>query len=490
MKYTLGLDLGIASIGWAVFNHDINTIEKCGVRLFEAAENPKTKESLALPRRLARGQRRRIRRRAFRMQSVRRLLIKHQLITQDGLDNLFQQKLQTNSNQSHYDIYELRYIALDSLLSNEQLCQILIYLAKHRGFKSNRKKDKSLDGTVNKSLQENQQRLKDGAYRSIGEMLYRDQEFSANKRNRFGEYRVMLQRSDLEKEAQLILQTQLNLGNTCINDSFIEQYTKVFNQQKSFDWNDDIIQMVGKCQFEKDELRAPKACFSSEKFIALSKLNNILIRNINSNIERKLSPAEIQQIIDFTLAKTVKSAPKINFGNLRDILSLHDEDERFNFVRYKSDQDFYEQEKNEQIRELSFPATHELKYAIVNNLGEITWNNLLNNYHLLDQICTDLTYNKTDDKIIEALQKTFTDLNHKFSLDEQKDIQNIIIDNGIGFEKILICHLRFCIKLFHTLNLVICTIKHAIWQDIIIVNKKQKNITSYHQFKPLVLIKN
>ena len=41
-----------------------STIEKLGVRLFDAAENPKDKSSLAEPRRLARGQRRRILQRA------------------------------------------------------------------------------------------------------------------------------------------------------------------------------------------------------------------------------------------------------------------------------------------------------------------------------------------------------------------------------------------------------------------------------------------
>ena len=49
----------------------------------------------------------------------------------------------------------------------------------------------------------------------------------------------------------------------------------MFSWQKSFDWLGNIIEMVGNCQFEKAEKRAPKACFSSEKFIALSKLNNI-----------------------------------------------------------------------------------------------------------------------------------------------------------------------------------------------------------------------
>ena len=65
MKYTIGLNLGIASIGWAVYDMDSNNLIQCGTRLFDAAEHPKTHAPLALPRRLARGQRRRIRSRNF-----------------------------------------------------------------------------------------------------------------------------------------------------------------------------------------------------------------------------------------------------------------------------------------------------------------------------------------------------------------------------------------------------------------------------------------
>jgi CRISPR-associated endonuclease Csn1 len=59
----LGLDIGIASLGWAVIDYDKenqenNKIVKSGVRIFTIAENPKTGESLALPRRNARGARR------------------------------------------------------------------------------------------------------------------------------------------------------------------------------------------------------------------------------------------------------------------------------------------------------------------------------------------------------------------------------------------------------------------------------------------------
>ena len=70
MNYTLGLDIGIASIGWAVLKNNEQglpcKIEDLGVRIFEAAEHPKTGASLALPRRQARGTRRCIRRRQHR----------------------------------------------------------------------------------------------------------------------------------------------------------------------------------------------------------------------------------------------------------------------------------------------------------------------------------------------------------------------------------------------------------------------------------------
>ncbi len=68
LNYILGLDLGIASVGWAVVEIDKNEnplrLVDVGVRTFERAEEPKTGDSLAAERRLARSTRRLIRRRA------------------------------------------------------------------------------------------------------------------------------------------------------------------------------------------------------------------------------------------------------------------------------------------------------------------------------------------------------------------------------------------------------------------------------------------
>lgn len=59
---TIGLDIGIASVGWAVLAPD--RIVALGVRAFDKAETAKEGESLNLARRTARLMRRRLQRRA------------------------------------------------------------------------------------------------------------------------------------------------------------------------------------------------------------------------------------------------------------------------------------------------------------------------------------------------------------------------------------------------------------------------------------------
>ena len=70
----LGFDIGIASIGWAFVEN--GELRDCGVRIFTKAENPKTGDSLAMPRREARSVRRRLARRKGRLETLKRLLAK------------------------------------------------------------------------------------------------------------------------------------------------------------------------------------------------------------------------------------------------------------------------------------------------------------------------------------------------------------------------------------------------------------------------------
>lgn len=83
--YTLGLDIGIASIGWAVLGNDEdgkpNRIIDLGVRIFDKAEVENTGESLAAPRRDARSARRRLRRHRHRLERIRYLLVQQGVLT-------------------------------------------------------------------------------------------------------------------------------------------------------------------------------------------------------------------------------------------------------------------------------------------------------------------------------------------------------------------------------------------------------------------------
>ena len=133
MEYAIGLDIGIASVGWAIVALDENEhpcgIIRMGSRIFEKAEHPKTGASLAAPRREARSARRRLRRHRHRNERIRYMLIRRNILIQEQLDHLFEGRLE--------DIYALRVRALDEPLTVEEFARILIHLSQRRGFRSN-----------------------------------------------------------------------------------------------------------------------------------------------------------------------------------------------------------------------------------------------------------------------------------------------------------------------------------------------------------------
>src|ERR1700686_1231417 len=89
-KRILGIDLGIASCGWAVIEVDENDGEiiATGVRCFDAPLVDKTGEPKSAMRRMARGQRRVIRRRRQRMNAIRKLLHVNGLLPDCSTDAL------------------------------------------------------------------------------------------------------------------------------------------------------------------------------------------------------------------------------------------------------------------------------------------------------------------------------------------------------------------------------------------------------------------
>ena len=117
-KKIFGFDLGIASIGWVVVEFDNEffnpetgeviegKIIKSGVRCFPVAENAKDGSSLAAPRREKRLARRICRRKARRMQGIKKLFVALNLVPNlKELENIY-------ATQIGGDVWNLRIKAL------------------------------------------------------------------------------------------------------------------------------------------------------------------------------------------------------------------------------------------------------------------------------------------------------------------------------------------------------------------------------------------
>lgn len=348
MNYVLGLDVGITSCGWAVLelNHEDEPVRIVDLnsRIFDKAEAPKTGESLVAPRRMARGIRRLTRRRKFRLHRVRGFLVRHHILTKEEIENLYK-------NPHKTDIYELRYRALTEKVSPSDWARLLIFFAKHRGFQSNRKNEKSgEDGLMLAAIGENKKILEN--YRSVGDMLYSDEKFKDCKRNKGGTYRFTVSRSMLKEEVQTLFKKQRELGQTFAGEDLEDEYISIFSAQRNFDEGpganspyagDQIEKMIGDCTFEDGkndrppQKRAPKASYAFMAFNLWQKINHIRVNS--KGIERSLETEEKNKIAGLAWTKE-----NITYHDLRQIAGL-DEETRFSEVTYPLDSTTEEAEK-------------------------------------------------------------------------------------------------------------------------------------------------
>ena len=117
IKYSLGLNISTTAIGWGIIDENSNIID-AGVRLFTEA----TKDANEV-RRNKRGARRLLRRRAFRAERVKRMLVEYKII--DSMDYDFY----TNETTP----YHLRAKGLREELTDRELAISLLHLVKRRG---------------------------------------------------------------------------------------------------------------------------------------------------------------------------------------------------------------------------------------------------------------------------------------------------------------------------------------------------------------------
>lgn len=396
MNYSIGLDVGIASVGYAIMllndKDEPFKIYKMGSRIFDAAEHPKDGSPLAEPRRINRGMRRRLRRKRFRKERIKLLIQSFGIMSESETDSIY------SSGKELEDIYKIRSEALDRLLNREDFVRLVIHFSQRRGFKSNRKIDgqnsKSDAGKMLSAIESNKAMMKTGGYRTIGEMLYKDSAFDNAKRNKADDYKLSFDRADYCDEIKQIFEAQRNFGSEYATCDFENSFFDIYLSQRSFDegpggnsiyGGNQILKMLGKCTFEKDESRAVKKSYSFEYFNLLTKVNAIKI--ISGSSKRFLTKEERDRII-----KLAFKTKTLTYSSLRKELKLTD-NERFN-ISYSGQKTLQETEKNSKFSYLE--GYHMFKKAY----GEsyITWSS-----HKKNAIAYALTVHKTDEKISKEL---------------------------------------------------------------------------------------
>ena len=392
INYILGLDIGIASVGWAMVEIDeeenpIRLID-FGVRIFERAEVPKTGDSLAMARRLARSVRRLTRRRAHRLLRARRLLKREGVLQAADFDENGLIKSLPNTP------WQLRAAALDRKLMPLEWSAVLLHLIKHRGYLSQRKNegetaDKEL-GALLKGVAENAHALQTGNFRTPAELaLNKFEKESGHIRNQRGDYSHTFSRKDLQAELNLLFEKQKEFGNPHVSDGLKEGIETLLMTQRPALSGDAVQKMLGHCTFEPAEPKAAKNTYTAERFIWLTKLNNLRI--LEQGNERPLTDTERATLMDEPYRKS-----KLTYAQARKLLDL-DDTAFFKGLRYGKD-------NAEASTLMEMKAYHAISRALEKEGLKDKKSPLNLSTELQDEIGTAFSLFKTDEDITGRLK--------------------------------------------------------------------------------------
>ena len=407
-----GLDIGIASVGWAVLSKA--RIINLGVRAFDKAETSDKGESLNLARRSARLLRRRLHRRAWRLTKLARLLRQHGVI-----DNAALFKNQPSFTDS---AWSLRVAGLERQLTATEWARVVYHLCKHRGFhwaslaeeKEAETDTKGEGGRVTQGLKGTTALMKAKRYRTAAEMVLA--EFPAAQRNKHGDYGKALSRVLLDDEFRQLFEAQRTYGNPHANAK-LEVAIRgtnatrggLFWSQKPVLAGKDLLKMLGHCTFEKNEYRAPKASFTAERHVWLTRLNNL--RVIVDGVSRPLSATEHAS----ALLLPYQAGEKFTYKAFRNALVKTGnlpESVRFGGLAYPSAKQKEEDKAKDPEEQalVKMPAWHRLRLLLKEKGLEPQWQQLSTaalegRPEQLDAIAWVLSVYKDDDEVRAELEK-------------------------------------------------------------------------------------
>jgi len=341
--YTLGLDLGCNSVGWAMIAGDGETFDNgsailAGVRVFPEGLDTR-KDKVGTPpgqhRRLKRSERRSHFRRSQRRRQLLKLLVGAGLLpaSSDERRELF------NRNP-----YPLRAKGVTEQLTPHEFGRVLYHLIQRRGFQSNKrirksddeaKKDKDAEKEAN-SLKAtlDKERITLGQY--LARFVPKDKDPTAHKdasgrkewvRNRLRNdawYHRQSFRHMYKAEFDVLWGTQTkpwgDTTKTCqpsLNAELRKAvYEAIFNQRPVW-WPLDSI---GRCDLTGEE-RCPKGHWWAQEFRMQSEINNLTVFNEDTGEVRELTSEERT-----TLADKLRMRKSMLFKEMHDHLVLKPEE--------------------------------------------------------------------------------------------------------------------------------------------------------------------
>ena len=379
-----GLDGGIASVGWAVI--DDSTPQVCiwaGVRGFDAPETAKERTPTAAVRRQARGQRRVVRRRRQRMAQLRTLLHLAGLLSHAG----------PNALALRLDPWRCRVEGLDRPLTGAEFAAALGHIARHRGFKSNSKRDRGGNqanetSRMLKAMEATQARL--GQWRSIAEAFLHDPAFAGRRRNRGGGFDRSVKRDDLAAETRALFAAQARFGNAAATPDLLQSFNEAAFFQRDLQ---DSEALLGTCPFEPLEKRTSKRSRSFELFRLASRLAALRLATPNGVVG--LTQADITAAVaDFGKKK------QFTYAALRSLLDLAP---GLRFV------DVAPAEEAKRDIAARTGAAAEGTFALRQILPSAVWRDLLARPAVLDRVAEILTFRESPKSIRDGLEQAGLD---------------------------------------------------------------------------------
>lgn len=339
---TLGLDLGTNSLGWALIGTDgepgaegEGRIIDIGTRIFSASEmagrDAKSKESLAVGRRQARTMRRQRDRRLKRKARLLAQLTEYGLMPadKDARARLVRETGDGRGGKLDGGVHALRAKALDDKIAPYELGRILFQMSQRRGFKSNRKTDGKDNeaGKIAIGVARLEQAMGVENARTYGEFLHKRRlagksvrtrlrpetaaEFEPDPDAKGDGYDFYPDRSLLKKELKKIFDAQAPHHPAILTDERIAELRKTILFQREL-----LPPKVGKCSYNPDEERLPKAHPLFQEFRLYKEVNELALIGTDK-IAVKLTPEQRD-----ILVLKLRGAKSATFPSLRKLLKL------------------------------------------------------------------------------------------------------------------------------------------------------------------------